>query len=197
VWAAVRTLAHGHSGRRTAEVPSSSPWAARSELRVSVRRVHGIDAALVMACPFDCAGSALCLPNTHSFTDSFVREFAHLHAAEARALPAVLATNVLLRHSETNRGFVLAWLQMALQRPVGFCATHVQDQAALSLLAHNHTRTLVNLCAFRATRSPSKRADGPGNCHRQTKNAGLLLRELAAGRYTLQPTAGTSALDGC
>ena len=48
-----------------------------------------------------------------------------------------------------TRLFVWDWLGMAVAKPRGFCSSHVQDQAAFTILVYNRSLPLVNVRACR------------------------------------------------
>ena len=104
--------------------------------------------------------------------------------------PQLLNTNLLLENTPAARLFVWDWLHMALVKPKGFCASHVQDQAAFTLLAHNRSIPLVNTCVYQV-------AKGYERCVRATKSLNQFLVSLAESRYeTLLPSEFESAARG-
>ena len=60
-------------------------------------------------------------------------------AEELLQRPLVLNSNVILRNEPSTRLFVWDWLGMAVARPRAFCSSHVQDQAAFTILLFNRS----------------------------------------------------------
>lgn len=91
------------------------------------------------------------------------------------ARPHVQATNLLLENTAQNRELVWDWLMMALARPDGFCHSHVQDQAAWTILVQNHSLPLINTCPF----AP----DLQKGCAKHFKSMNAMLRAISSGMY--------------
>eukprot|EP00964_Phaeocystis_antarctica_P105260 scaffold70303_cov64-Phaeocystis_antarctica.AAC.3 len=103
----------------------------------------------------------------------------------------ILASNLLLENTRANRLLVWDWFAMAHARPQGFCMSHTEDQAALSLLVQNRSLPVLNPCVYLA------HVHGYESCYTHTKRANNFLSLIAEGRYEV--VAGheyESVLDG-
>ena len=83
------------------------------------------------------------------------------------------------------------WFAMAAARPQGFCMSHTEDQAALSLLVQNRSLPVLNPCVYLT------HVQGYEKCYTHTKRANNFLALIAQGRYEV--VAGheyESVLDG-
>lgn len=125
--------------------------------------------------------------------------------ANASALlsqPHVLDSNILLRVDARGRELVRAWVQMAWDSPEGFCSSHPQDQSAWSVLVHNRSLPLINVCAHLDEGFRGFGVEG-GSCHKTSKSTPFLLRALATRRFTVLHAmrtvhgAGTSYVRTC
>ena len=103
-----------------------------------------------------------------------------------------LITTMTYYYSSTaNRLLVWDWFAMAHARPQGFCMSHTEDQAALSLLVQNRSLPVLNPCVYLA------HVRGYESCYTHTKRANNFLSLIAEGRYEV--VAGheyESVLDG-
>lgn len=91
--------------------------------------------------------------------------------------PHVLNTNILLENTPQNRLFVWDWLAMALAKPRPFCNSHVQDQAAFSILVLNRSLPLINPCVYLHVGGQYEA------CVTHTKKIGTFLATIAGGTY--------------
>lgn len=112
--------------------------------------------------------------------------FADLVSGDLMQRPLVLNSNLLLENTPSNRLLVWDWLGMAVARPHAFCSSHVQDQAAFTILALNRSLPLINVCPY--LNLPSKRAYEPQKCVKHTKNSNAFLDLLARGAYEVVPS---------
>ena len=90
-----------------------------------------------------------------------------------------------------SRLLVWDWFAMAAARPQGFCMSHTEDQAALSLLVQNRSLPVLNPCVYLT------HVQGYEKCYTHTKRANNFLALIAQGRYEV--VAGheyESVLDG-
>ena len=90
--------------------------------------------------------------------------------------PLILNSNILLENTPANRLLAWDWLQMAVQRPNAFCTSHVQDQAAWSILVLNRSLPLVNVCPYMAGK-------GGQLCVKNQKNTNMFIGALAKGAF--------------
>ena len=79
------------------------------------------------------------------------------------------------------------WLGMAMSKPQAFCSSHVQDQAAFTILVLNRSLPLVNICPF--LQIASKRGYEPQKCVKHTKHLAAFLGALRDGAYEVVQAA--------
>jgi len=89
----------------------------------------------------------------------------------------ILASNLLLENNRANRLLVWDWFAMAHAKPQGFCMSHTEDQAALSLLVQNRSLPVLNPCVYLT------HVRGYERCYTHTKRANNFLALIAVGRY--------------
>ena len=110
-------------------------------------------------------------------------------AARRRALAAthVLATNVFVKATATNRAIAAKWLSMATNHPHAFCACN-QDQAALSLLVYNERLPRIDYCGPFPSNSTRAPAESSGQFMRSQpqKQLGVLVHALATRSFEVQ-----------
>ena len=152
---------------------SSSGWPSRA---------LGSAYGMITCSPLDCENdlytwnqrkTAVNLATIHGFLDLIPNVSAFLKR------PHVLNTNILLENTPQNRLLVWDWLAMALAKPGPFCNSHVQDQAAFSILILNRSLPLINPCVY-------LHIGGPGQyeaCVTHTKKIGTFLSTIAGDTY--------------
>ena len=99
--------------------------------------------------------------------------------------PLLLNSNVLLENTATNRLLVWDWLGLAMAKPEAFCNSHVQDQAAFTILVLNRSLPLVNPCPYMHV--PSKRGYEPQKCVTAMKHPAAFLSTLRDGAFEVVP----------
>uniref|UniRef100_A0A7S2NFA2 Uncharacterized protein n=1 Tax=Haptolina brevifila TaxID=156173 RepID=A0A7S2NFA2_9EUKA len=92
----------------------------------------------------------------------------------------LLTTHLFWKVSSDARRMARAWLQLALDQPRAFCASHTQDQAAFTVLAINQSLPLINMCPF--MRPPWLK----GKCHDHQKLLSAVVGALGRGAFSMQ-----------
>ena len=82
-----------------------------------------------------------------------------------RRRPHLLASSYLFVNSPRNRQFMWDHLAMGLAKPRAFCATHAQEQLALTILSYHQGLPILNAnpylpCATNTTTAANVRAKG-------------------------------------
>lgn len=161
----------------------------------AVRSAYGL-----VHCPFDCTRCSY-VPNNRCLTREYswltpvgmdtmlmYRDMIPMSLKDFGNLPHVLSSNILLENTRENRLLVWDWMWMALARPEGFCFSHVQDQAAWTVLVLNRSLPLINACMYLGRhRFHLPRPHGQGLnikwCSEYTKNTNTFYATLGQGAF--------------
>ena len=171
-----RPLPRKVTGRRWESTPWFQAHARDGWTSLAVRSVYG----LLTCSAWDC-GADLYTWNgqDNAIEPKTLAGYAELIGGGGDALlqrPLILNSNILLENTPANKLLVWDWLQMAVQRPSAFCTSHVQDQAAWTILVLNRSLPLVNMC-------PYMKHKGAGACVRKQKNTNYLIAALEKGAF--------------
>ena len=162
-----------HRWRRT-------PWFTVHERNgwtdLAVRSVYG----LLTCSAWDCAAD---LYSWNGISNAIARttmtEYADLIGdTDLLQRPLILNSNILLERTAVNQLLVWDWMHMAVERPSAFCMSHIQDQAAWTILVLNRSLPLVNFC-------PYLHAKGPNVCVHKSKNTNTFIDQLRGGRFEI------------
>jgi len=155
----------------------------REGLRQLDERAPAQSLTALVHCGIDCTQPALRYePQSRLISARTANGYEHLVPRAALfARAGLLTTHLIWKVSEGARQLALEWLQMALDQRQAFCASHTQDQAAMTVLAANRSLQLADMCPF--MRPPWLK----NKCHDTQKLLGAAIGALARGEFVMRP----------
>ena len=168
----------------------TSPWYARRTQSGRWAPLHVNSALGLLTCSgWDCETDLYTWNGQQQVISDYARvAYSDLiSSGELLQRPLILNANILLRNTAEMQLFVWDWLGMAVAKPHAFCNSHVQDQAAFTILVYNRSLPLINVCPY--IDLPSKRGYEPQKCVKHTKSANTFLELLGRGAFEVVPSS--------
>lgn len=143
---------------------------------LAVRSVYG----LLTCSAWDCSADLYTwAAQTNAIESVTINAYADMIAgSDLLRRPVILNANILLENTPTNQILVWDWLHMAVKRPDAFCTSHIQDQAAWTILVLNRSLPLVNFCPYLSKK-------GQNTCVHAMKNTNSFIESVGLGRFEI------------
>ena len=164
----------------------------RGNLTHAARLLRGQSVYALVHCGVNCTVPwGRYIQQRHLIAATTAQAFSHMVApATLFAQRGLLNTHMLWACTPENERLAEAWLQMALQDPYAFCASHTQDQAAFTILAINRSLRMLDPC-------PKLRPPWLHNvCFDREKDLRFVLGVVSRGSYAMSTLSERSPTIG-